>query len=169
MTLATWLNRQDWWYSLFFLTWKRFPHYFTCVGFVFFFCNPEQTVEQICRWFEAPWRHVTPQLYFVVVVLLLLLLLCMLCITSNADPKEIRDITWSSLHLQYTKFTPARLPNAGETWCVTPLLMPQSHQTPGPRTGCSRAVYWLFWTKIVRPPMGPRAAPYEFCIPVWDP
>ena len=38
-------------------------------------------------------------------------------------------------------------------------LMPQSHHTPGPRTGCSRAVHRLFWTKIVRPLTGPARAP----------
>ena len=65
----------------------------------------------------------------------------------------------------------------GKNW-----LMLQSHHTPGPRTGCSRAIHRLFWTKIVRVtvrvttrtaptsnPYGPRAAPYEFCLPVRDP
>ena len=33
-------------------------------------------------------------------------------------------------------------------------LMPQSHHTLGPRTGCSRAVPRVIWTKIVRPLTG---------------
>ena len=35
----------------------------------------------------------------------------------------------------------------------------QSHHIPGPRTGCSRAVPGLFWTKIVRPLTGPARSP----------
>ena len=38
-------------------------------------------------------------------------------------------------------------------------LMPQSHHTPGPGRGCSRAVPGRFWTKIVRPFTGPARAP----------
>ena len=45
------------------------------------------------------------------------------------------------------------------------LLMPQSHHTPGPRTGCSRAVLNKNRTSTHRP----RAAPYEFCLPVRGP
>ena len=46
-------------------------------------------------------------------------------------------------------------------------LMPQSHHTPGSRS--SRAVHGLFEQKSYvhsRGPHGPRAAPYEFCLPV---
>ena len=44
-------------------------------------------------------------------------------------------------------------------------LIHQSHDTTGSVPG-------LFWTKIVRPltgPVRPRAAPYEFCLPVRGP
>ena len=34
-------------------------------------------------------------------------------------------------------------------------LMPQSHHTPGPRTGYFRAVHRLIWTKILHPLTGP--------------
>ena len=54
--------------------------------------------------------------------------------------------------------------------------MPQSHHTPGPRTGCSRAVPGLFPGCFEQKlyvhswgPHGPRAAPYEFCLPVRGP
>ena len=40
-------------------------------------------------------------------------------------------------------------------------VMPQSHHIPGPRTGCSRTVYGVFWTTIVRPLTGPAGAPCE--------
>ena len=46
----------------------------------------------------------------------------------------------------------------GYKWFIT-ILMPQSHHTPGPCTGCSRAVPGLFWTKIVRPLTGPAWGP----------
>ena len=42
---------------------------------------------------------------------------------------------------------------------VAKAVMPQSHDTPGPRTGFSWAVQGLFWTKIVRPLMGTTRAP----------
>ena len=38
-------------------------------------------------------------------------------------------------------------------------VMPQSHHTPGPRTGCSPAGPGLFLTKVIRPLMGPTRAP----------
>ena len=39
------------------------------------------------------------------------------------------------------------------------LVMTQSHHTPGPCTGCLRAVHGLFLTKIVRPITGSERAP----------
>ena len=51
-------------------------------------------------------------------------------------------------------------------WCKPQsLVMPQSHHTPGPRTGCSRAVLYNNRTST----HGARAAPYEFCLPVRGP
>ena len=44
-------------------------------------------------------------------------------------------------------------------------LMPQSHHTPGPRTGCFEQKSYVH----SRGPHGPRAAPYEFCLPVRGP
>ena len=44
-------------------------------------------------------------------------------------------------------------------------VMPQSHYTPGPRTGCSRVVPGLFWTKIVRPLTGPVRRRTNFALP----
>ena len=50
--------------------------------------------------------------------------------------------------------------------CEKQYVMPQSHHTPGPHTGCTRAVHGLFWKKNHTSAQGAHTVSYDFRLPV---